>query len=121
MDYLLNTSDPVLHEDRLHASSSVPTVSSSNQMSLIAALFVGELVTSIFMETIHGRNVITYSTIYGSVCQLYPIETVQDVEALVALEAVMMGQGISLVGRVVDDFRSTFIPTLVCAWRESHL
>ena len=121
MDYLLNTSDPVLHEDRLQATSSVRFVSASNQMSLIASVFVGELITSIHMESLHGHNVITYSTIYGTICQLYPIENVHDVEVLVALEAVVMGKGISLVGRVVDDFKNSFIPTMVSIWREFHL
>lgn len=114
MDYLLNTSDSRLHEERLQATASVLFRSRIHpQMTLIASFYTGELVTSLFTETVQGVKVITYGTIYGTIGNLYPISNPNDLEILVALESLLMGTKLSLVGRVVDDFRNAFIPSMV--------
>lgn len=83
-------------------------------MSLIASYYIGELITSIFMEELKNSvKVITYATIYGTIGCLYPITNVNDLEVITGLESIIMGKGVSLVGRIVDDFRSTYIPSLV--------
>lgn len=83
-------------------------------MSLIASYYIGELITSLFMEELQNSvKVITYATIYGTIGCLYPITNLNDLEVITGLESIIMGKGVSLVGRIVDDFRSTYIPSLV--------
>ena len=83
-------------------------------MSLIASYYIGELSTSLFMEELQNSiKVITYATIYGTIGCLYPITNLNDLEVITGLESIIMGKGVSLVGRIVDDFRSTYIPSLV--------
>lgn len=82
-------------------------------MTLIAAYYIGEVITSLFTEMKNGMKVITYCTIYGRIGCLFPIHNMNDLEILVALESLILGRRISLVNRVVDDFRSTYVPCMV--------
>ena len=84
-------------------------------MTLLASFYVGAVVTSIFKQTVKNGNkdVLIYSTIYGDIGSLSPIEMMDTLETLVALESIIIGKGISLVGRNVDDFRSMFLPAVV--------
>lgn len=82
-------------------------------MTLIAAYYIGEVITSLFTEMKNGMKVITYCTIYGRIGCLFPIHNMNDLEILVALESLILGRKISLVDRVIDDFRSTYVPCMV--------
>ena len=53
-----------------------------------------------------------YATITGEIGALSPIDSVKKVEALLELESHMMGDA-SLVCRVVDDYRSCYLPSIV--------
>ena len=37
----------------------------------------------------------------------------EKLKTIVAIESLVIGKGVSLVGRVVDDFRSSFVPSMV--------
>ena len=58
-------------------------------MSLLVCFYAGAIVTSLFKQTL------------------------QQGETVVALESIIIGKGISLVGRNVDDYRSLFLPSTV--------
>lgn len=86
-------------------------------MALIGAFYVGEVVTTLFMqasEKASGKaDVLMYSTINGTIGCLSPVDDLDKLKTIVAMESLIIGRGVSLVGRIVDDFRSSFVPSIV--------
>ncbi len=84
------------------------------QMTLIAGFYVGEVVTSLFKQASPSKaDVLMYATINGTIGCLAPIDDMEKLKTIVAIESLVIGKGVSLVGRVVDDFRSSFVPSMV--------
>ena len=86
-------------------------------MSLIGAFYIGEVVTTLFKqasEKASGKaDVLMYSTINGAIGCLTPVDDLEKLKTIVAMESLIIGRGVSLVGRIVDDFRSSFVPSIV--------
>ena len=83
------------------------------QMSVVASLYVGSLITSLCMQRFsRSTDVLLYSTITGEIGALMPLDSVKKVETLLTLESHMMSDA-SPVCRVVDDYRSYFLPSVV--------
>ncbi|CBK20662.2 uncharacterized protein [Blastocystis hominis] len=81
-------------------------------MSLLVCFYAGAIVTSLFKQTLQqGKELLVYATIYGTIGSLTPIASIETLETVVALESIIIGKGISLVGRNVDDYRSLFLPS----------
>ena len=93
-------------------------------LALISAFYVGEVVTSLFKQAsgkASGKaDVLMYSTINGAIGCLSPVDDLEKLKTLVAMESLIIGRGVSLVGRIVDDFRSSFVPSLVGEGRASE-
>lgn len=93
-------------------------------MALISAFYMGEVVTSLFKQAsgkASGKaDVLMYSTINGAIGCLSPVDDLEKLKTLVAMESLIIGRGVSLVGRIVDDFRSSFVPSLVGEGRVSE-
>ena len=83
-------------------------------MSLLVCFYAGAIVTSLFKQTLQqGKELLVYATIYGTIGSITPIASIETLETVVALESIIIGKGISLVGRNVDDYRSLFLPSTV--------
>lgn len=83
-------------------------------MSLLVSFYAGAIVTSLFKQTLQqGKELLVYATIYGTIGSLTPVASVEVLETVVALESIIIGKGISLVGRNVDDYRSLYLPSTV--------
>ena len=84
-------------------------------MSLLVCFYAGAIVTSLFKQTLQqGKELLVYATIYGTIGSLTPIASIETLETVVALESIIIGKGISLVGRNVDDYRSLFLWRRMC-------
>ena len=82
-------------------------------MFIIASMYMGSLVTSLFVQRFSkNTDTLMYSTITGEIGALSPIDNAKKVEALLELESHMISDA-SLVCRVVDDYRSYYLPSIV--------
>ena len=82
-------------------------------MSTIASMYMGSVVTSLFVQRFsRNTDILMYATITGEIGALSPIDNVKKVEALLELESHMMNDA-SLVCRIVDDYRSYYLPSIV--------
>lgn len=82
-------------------------------MSVVASIYVGSLITSLCMQRFsRSTDVLLYATITGEIGALTPLDSVKKVETLMTLESHMMSDA-SPVCRVVDDYRSYYVPSVV--------
>ena len=91
-------------------------------MSLLVSFYAGAVVTSLFKQTLQQgkKELLVYATIYGTIGSLTPVASVEVLETVVALESIIIGREISLVGRNVDDYRSLYLPSTVGSGERSH-
>ena len=83
------------------------------KMSVVASLYVGSLITSLCMQRFsRSTDVLLYATITGEIGALMPLDSVTKVETLLTLESHMMSDA-SPVCRIVDDYRSYYLPSVV--------
>ena len=83
------------------------------KMSVVASLYVGSLITSLCMQRFsRSTDVLLYATITGEIGALMPLDSVKKVETLLTLESHMMSDA-SPVCRIVDDYRSYYLPSVV--------
>ena len=81
-------------------------------MTLLASFYAGSLVTSLSTREYKSIKTIIYSTIYGAIHSLYAVSS-ENFEILSAVESLLLEMNISIVGRNVNHFRNTFIPSIV--------
>ena len=67
-------------------------------MALISAFYVGEVVTSLFKQAsgkASGKaDVLMYSTINGAIGCLSPVDDLEKLKTLVAMESLIIGRGV---------------------------
>ena len=112
---LMLGAEPEVLKSRTESGYAVGARSGADvQMTLIAGFYVGEVVTSLFKQASPSKaDVLMYATINGTIGCLAPIDDMEKLKTIVAIESLVIGKGVSLVGRVVDDFRSSFVPSMV--------
>ena len=81
-------------------------------MTLLTSFYAGSLVTSLCTSECKGIKTIIYSTIYGAIHSLVAVPN-ESFEILSAVESLLLEMNISIVGRNVNQFRNTFIPSIV--------
>ena len=79
-------------------------------MNVVAATYMGAIVTSLFIQKAENQNVLMYGTITGEIGVFIPMS---NLDLLVQLESFMMND-ISPVCRIVDDYHSLYLPSSVC-------
>jgi len=84
----------------------------AHKLSLMNSYYAGETITKVLKTQITpgGRDVILYTTVYGTIGVLVPFQSREDVDFYTNLEMHMRQEFKSLIGREHTSFRSYYTP-----------